>query len=429
MKLLAVGDLHLGRRPSRLPESLADRSAELGPAGAWERIVEAAVRERIDLLALAGDVVEHEGDFFEAYRVLRRGLERLAAERITLVAVAGNHDVRVLPRLARELPQLNLLGSQGEWEARTFQAAGEAVTLWGRSFVSRLARENPLPGFRPALGPGLNLGLLHCDRDQTASDYVPVRTQDLEQAGLDGWLLGHVHRPDSLAAPRPLGYLGSVTALDPGEPGDRGPWLLEIAGGRCVRIEQWVLAPLRWELLELDLTGLERPDEAEHLLLERLRRLEDRLQATHARPEAVGLRVNLCGRTRWGRKVKNLLEGGDLREGLMLSGGSLFFLDRVTVLTHPELALDELARRTDPPGLLARRLLLLEGRGDEEQRRALLDRFRRRLRKRVGERKWSAFSDIPASDEELAESLREAGSLLLDRLLAQKESEDAPGET
>lgn len=427
MKLLAVGDLHLGRRPSQLPDALADRSRDLGPAGAWERIVEAALEERIDVLALTGDVVEHESDFFEAYRTLRNGLERLAAAGVALVAVVGNHDVRVLPRLARELTPLTLLGADGQWEARTFFSPnGTSLTLWGRSFVSRAARENPLVGFRPERRPGVNLGLLHCDRDQTESDYAPVRTSDLDQAELDGWLLGHIHRPDRLQAPRPSGYLGSVTALDPTEAGPRGPWLIEIEGDRCARVEHWVLAPLRWEVQELDLTALGRPEEAEHRLLEQLRVLSRRLQATRRPPEAVGLRLSLRGHTRWGRAVKNLFEKGELQEGVAVTEGPLYFLDRVAVLTRPEIDLDELARRTDPPGLLARRLLLLDR--DDEQRRALLQRFRERLRAQAAHRNWSAFAEIPTGDEQLAGFLRETGSLLLDRLLAQREGEDASGE-
>ena len=43
MKLLAIGDIHLGRIPLRLPEELAGRAHELGPAEAWRRAVDAAI--------------------------------------------------------------------------------------------------------------------------------------------------------------------------------------------------------------------------------------------------------------------------------------------------------------------------------------------------------------------------------------------------
>lgn len=103
MKLLAVGDIHLGAQPSRLPEDLSGAAARLGPAEAWRRTVAAAIQYQVAGVLLAGDVVDRDFDFFEGYRELRAGLDRLHAADIALVAVAGNHDVHVLPRLAAEL--------------------------------------------------------------------------------------------------------------------------------------------------------------------------------------------------------------------------------------------------------------------------------------------------------------------------------------
>ena len=68
MKILAVGDIHLGRTPSRLPAELAGRSRRYGPAAAWERTVAAAMQAKVQAVLLAGDVVDREDDFFEAYR-------------------------------------------------------------------------------------------------------------------------------------------------------------------------------------------------------------------------------------------------------------------------------------------------------------------------------------------------------------------------
>ena len=96
MKILAVGDMHLGRRPARLPDQLAERAHELGPASAWKRTVDAALDNKVHAVLLAGDVVENENDFFEAYRDLAGGVQRLTDEGIDVVGVAGNHDVKVL---------------------------------------------------------------------------------------------------------------------------------------------------------------------------------------------------------------------------------------------------------------------------------------------------------------------------------------------
>ena len=115
-RLLFVGDIHLGRRPTRLPDELAGlRPADLGPAAAWSATVAHALAERVDAVVLAGDVVESLGDRFEAYGHLQGGVARLTEAGIPVIGVAGNHDVLALPHLAQQVPGFQLLGAGGTW--------------------------------------------------------------------------------------------------------------------------------------------------------------------------------------------------------------------------------------------------------------------------------------------------------------------------
>jgi DNA repair protein SbcD/Mre11 len=421
MKVLAVGDMHLGRRPSRLPPALADRAVELGPAGAWRRVVEHAIAEQVDVVALAGDVVERENDFYEAYRELEKGVAELARAGVYVLGVAGNHDVQVLPRLADQIEDFDLLGRGGAWESVTIEAGGEALTLWGWSFPQRQVTRSPLDGHRFARAEGLNLGLLHCDRDQPGSPYAPVMSRELAAAGLDGWLLGHIHAPDALAAPSPSGYLGSVTGMDPGEPGARGPWLLTIERGRIREVTQHVLAPLRWEPVELDLTGIARPEEVQDRLLERLRALDETLGCLARPPQAMGIRLRLTGRTRHGEAVEAAL-GKDTRDEVPVGGSDChYFVERVVAASRPEIPLADLAARGDPLGLLARRLQSLDAPGDDPERAALIAAARRRLEARAKETRWQGLDGGPMDDAAVADWLRRAAMRLLERMLAQRE--------
>ena len=59
--LLAIGDIHLGTRPSSLPENLDEAGLtvrDLGPEAALQRTVDLAIQDRVDAVLLAGDVVE-----------------------------------------------------------------------------------------------------------------------------------------------------------------------------------------------------------------------------------------------------------------------------------------------------------------------------------------------------------------------------------
>ncbi len=423
LKLLAAADLHLGRRPSRLPASLTDRitARELGPAGAWERLVDLALEEEVHAVLLAGDVVEGEHDFFEAYGELRKGVVRLVESGVRVLAVAGNHDTNVLPYLSDELTGFQLLGRGGRWEAATLSAGGEEATIWGWSFPRPSVREDPVTGHSFRRGPGPNLGLLHCDRDQAGSPYGPVASRALEAAELDGWLLGHIHGPDPLSTPRPTGYLGSLTGLDPGEAGPRGPWMLKVDGAALTGLEHRPIAPLRWIVLDVGLDGLGEPEEARSRFLERLRALHEGLREEARPPLAVGIRLTFVGRTRFRQEVEKLFQREELGDVSVGDGSVHYFVEALRVDTLPEVELEELARQGDPVGLLARRLLLLEASPKDPERQALISRARLRLERVARDPHRQGLERDGPDGDETVEWLRRAGKQALDLLLAQRD--------
>jgi DNA repair protein SbcD/Mre11 len=421
LKLLAVGDLHLGRRPGGLPEDLGSRAARaLGPAAALQRLVAAAIAERVDVVALTGDLVEQEDDFFEAYADLYRGVRQLTEAGIAVVGVAGNHDVRVLPRLADELPQFRLLGRGGTWE--TFEIGsrdGTAAVLHGWSFAQASVTASPLLGHRFQRDRRPALGLLHCDRDRAGSRHAPVSSQELSDAGLDAWLLGHIHKPDALSASAASGYLGSVTALRRSETGPRGPWLYTIGARGIESVTQWPLAPLRWEVLELDVTGITEPEEARTRLLAAIRVAAGGVDTGGQLPDALGFRLHLVGRTRWRGEIERLLLNevlADVPVGMRLR----CFVGDWHIEILPDVDLEVLARQTDPAGLLAWRLELLDRPSADVERAALLRRARARLSAVARDGAWQQLHPGEPDDDMLAGWLRQAARHALDALLSQR---------
>ena len=417
MKILAVGDMHLGRTPSRLPPEL--HAPDLGPAEGWRRAVDAALDLDVQAVLLAGDVVDRDDDFFEAYRALESGVRRLADAGIAVIGVAGNHDVMVLPRLARHIPQFRLLGGGGQWDSCRIQGGGDTVTLWGWSFPQARVLASPLEdqSFDPA--PGINLGLLHCDRDAGPdSPYAPVSRGELERAGLDGWLLGHIHKPDALTAESPNGYLGSLTGLDRGESGPHGPWMLTVADGRIVEVDHLSLAPLRWETLEVDLEGIGEPAEAKERLLQAVIALDGGLASLPAAPNAAGLSVVFTGRTGFGSAALDQFSRDDRDELHTGAAGTRYFIVSAHPDTRPEIDLEELAGRPDPAGLLATRLLWLDRPEGDPERDRLVDQARRDLRDQSAKAVWRGLAADGDAPDPVA-WLRQAGYRALDRLLDQ----------
>lgn len=426
MKLLAVGDMHLGRVPVALPRGLADAARSLGPETAWQRCIDKAIALKVEAVLLAGDVVDRERDFFTGYASLKSGVESLLENDIRVISVAGNHDTEVLPRLADALAGLELLGRGGEWESIEL-SAGSVI---GWSFPGRRVTRSPLATFprHPPARP--RLGLLHCDRDQAESAYAPVQSAELEAAEVDAWLLGHVHQPDLMPdrldgpdgnAPEDLrhvvdtgGYLGSVSALRASETGIRGPWLIEVEH-QVVTARQIALAPLAYDALDLDVSALQQPGDLDGAMLaagkQRIARRIDR----DAVPDALGLRFRLTGRHPAAPEITEAARRTLEQQPVFEESGCRVFIDKIESMVTVPLDLEALAGQPDPAGVIARDLLLLTG-PDCEARRRLVGEARSRMQAAIEITELQPVA-IGISAEQAAERLLRVGHAALARLL------------
>ena len=187
MKILACSDIHIGRIPSIPDTSLASS------VSAWDAIVEQALDKHVDVVVLSGDVVDQDDAWFEAYGPLLKQLKRLQEHDIKVIAVAGNHDAKVFPKLAQESDAICMLGLGGMWEHLDYHG----VRFIGWSFPSSSYRIDPFEQFDTGLldFDGPILGLLHCDiGGQTgSSNYAPVNQFRIESISTPLWILGHIH--------------------------------------------------------------------------------------------------------------------------------------------------------------------------------------------------------------------------------------------
>ena len=418
MKLLAVGDLHLGRVPSALPEALSGDARALGPETAWQRCADQAIEADVEAVLLAGDVVDRSRDFFAGYAALKAGVERLIAHDIQVIAVAGNHDTEVLPRLADAVTGLRLLGRGGEWQ---LHALSQAMIL-GWSFPSQYVLQSPLESLPNLPTDQAVIGLLHCDRDQTGSHYAPVTSMALSAAPVAAWLLGHVHKPDfstgSSDDSRPIGYLGSVSALRASETGVHGPWLLDVEDGR-IQSRQIGLAPLAFDAIDLDVSELEQADALSSRLLDAARAGVERRMLNDALPDALGLRIRLIGKTNPGLQLQPVIDDVLRSTDVWSESGCALFFDRIVLDTRPQIDLIEQARQTDAIGLLARDLLILEG-PDSDERKQLIRQAQQRLAA-IGD--YNEFKRLEAGLDHAAtvEWLLRAGRAALTQMLDQRQ--------
>lgn len=424
--LLCTGDLHLGRRPTRIPAELD--GPRFSPKAAWRSTVQEAIDRAVDAVLVTGDVVDRENRFFEAYGPFEAGLERLDDATIPVVVVSGNHDFDVLPGLidGLDLERVHVLGEDGDWERTTIERNGDPLCyVDGWSYPDEHVLQSPLEGYdrsSPADAP--LIGLVHADLDVPESEYAPVQTADLVDTPVDAWLLGHVHKPRVHRPADPfVVYPGSPQALHPGERGRHGPWTITVDSTGRVDAEQVPLASLRYDHLEVDVGDADDSTEVPSLVSDRVSD-HVRRDVETGTLELLLARVVLTGRTPvHGELVE---QRNAIEEQLSFEEGSLpVRVETLEVETGPEVDLDALARGDSPAAHLADLLLALQrGEADEEYRQLIADA--RDAMQRVYAS--SAYNELrregredPPDETDAVETLERQGKLLLDALLEQKE--------
>lgn len=431
MKLLFSGDLHIGRRSSRVPE---DCRLPTSAAQVWKRIVDVAIEKQVDLVLLSGDVVDRDNKFYEAIGPLERGLERLMRAGIRTLAVAGNHDYDVLVRLAGSMGDagFQLLGANGHWQRKTIQNGDGRPVLHidGWSFPDEHVRTSPLDSCPPPPEDGLPaLMMIHGELGNPASTYAPLDRERMQSRPVTGWLIGHIHAPRYINDPNRPFILnpGSPQALDPGETGPHGAWLVELQTGRaapdCTPIS---LSTVWYENLTVELN---RPadraaaDDAVRAAVVAARRKVER--AADGRERHLCIRLTLAGLAdpALAEDLNDLARELRDPEADLGSATCSVSLDKVTVAVRPYANLDALARERHAAADLARLLLALDRGGSAlSEYDELIDAAVRRLRQVHRHRDFEPVSDEAEPGREQAlHILRQQADRLLVELLTHRE--------
>ena len=94
LTFIHAADLHIGapfRGLRALSERWASRLVEAIPE-AYERVVSAAIDNRVDFVVIAGDIFDTARPSYADYLTFFDGLSRLDAEGIPVYMCTGNHD-------------------------------------------------------------------------------------------------------------------------------------------------------------------------------------------------------------------------------------------------------------------------------------------------------------------------------------------------
>jgi DNA repair exonuclease SbcCD nuclease subunit len=290
-------------------DALADASLR-----AFDAIVDLALARQARFVVLAGDIYDGAERGIRAQLHFKRGLEQLSESGIMVFVAHGNHDplesgwsaIRSWP------PGVVIFPSAGAEVYEVAEGGERIATVQGISYPRRDVSENLALRFALPPGPGLHVGVLHCNVAGTAghADYSPCRLEDLRRIGLGYWALGHVHQRSVLAGGvgEPfVVYPGNTQgrSLKPSERGEKGAMVVHVRDGAVTGAEFAACDDVRFEQVDLDIA---RVEDISGLAAELARCAVEQLEVADGR--SVVLRGRLSGR---GPVHEDLRRGGGVR--------------------------------------------------------------------------------------------------------------------
>jgi DNA repair protein SbcD/Mre11 len=368
MRLLHLADIHLdtlfARRSQRLRERLREASRE-----AFRRAVGLAIREEVDAVLVAGDLFDGHRLSFPTERFLLEELRRLGEAGIPCLYCTGNHDpgsgiagdgrIRwpAHVELFADGEPRSVVIERGGRPVGTVTSAGHRTDREGDDLSARFGGR-PDPSL-PAVAM-LHTQVTGAGGAEAHERYAPSELPSLRRAPFDYWALGHIHLRQTLETTPGIRYPGNLQGRSPRETGAKGGLLVELPGpGATPAVEFVDLAPIRWEVLEVDgIDAIHTLDGLLHRIAELWREARGaepgrpgtewivRVRLTGASPLAGELALEENRRTLVSETAQNL----DLLEVELRTGGVRSTVDPA-----------EYRERQDPVGLALRILRSLEG--------------------------------------------------------------------
>lgn len=269
-RLLHMADVHLGARHSDLGPAAAEQRER--QFAAFERAIELALAERVDLVLIAGDLFDSNSQPPRSVERAAAQLGRLVERHIPTVVIPGTHDSYEPGSIYRVFDLAALAGAQGnglltvltdQRRLAEFEALGLAV--YGFVFATKRAPDSPLAGFTITREPIRNsaiiwhVGMIHGSLvvpGHVDQDEVGFTEGEIAASGLDYLALGHWHTARQGRAGRTTwAYSGAPepVAVDQDGAGQVLLVTLEDAEGqRTVSVETKPVGRTHFQKLELD---------------------------------------------------------------------------------------------------------------------------------------------------------------------------------
>ena len=335
MKFIHAADIHLDSALKGLQRYEGAPEFEVAGATreALRNLVQAAIREQVDFVLLAGDIYDRDWKDYNTGLFFTQQMARLEVAGIRVIAITGNHDA--VSQITRALRLPGNVAYLSHDRSQTITIPEVRVAIHGRGYATRWVSENLVPHYPDPVSGYFNIGLLHTSADGKATEhetYAPCTVADLEAKGYDYWALGHVHQRAVLNERPYVLFAGCSQGRQIRETGSHGCTLVEVIDNDIASVSEIELDVVRWYRCELDATGLDSAQAVVDAVAEDLAR-----QVETAGGRVLAARVRISGRTaahaelwedqdRWVNEVRN---------AATLAAADQIWIEKVEFATRP----------------------------------------------------------------------------------------------
>jgi len=310
---------------------------------AFENLIQLAIDEAVDFLVIAGDVYDGDWKDYSTGLFFRGQMARLNDMGVPVFLIAGNHDAASVISKKLALPENVHVFSTRTAESK--EVDGLPVVIHGRGFPHRAVPENIAIDYPDALSGKFNLGLLHTSlTGRPGHDtYAPCSEADLRGKEYGYWALGHIHQPEIISEEPWIVFAGNCQGRHARETGARGCRLVTVNDFLEVdRADWYALDVLRWQVLEVDVGGVEKDSEVLQRIRESISNMLD-----EAEGRLVATRLVLTGATSLhGNLHRDFAHLHAEVLGLAQDFGSgSVWVEKIKLKTAPVYDLDQMAER------------------------------------------------------------------------------------
>lgn len=351
VKFIHTADLHLDTPFRGLTVWNPALSKKLKDATfrSFSRIIDLCLEREVDFLIISGDVFDNENKSLAAQLRFASELKRLGDKGIPTYFVCGNHDPFDEVK-ASQLPDNVYCFNPHMCEYKSFRRGGGAVAdIHGISFKEVEVNQNLAKTYNLASDPAkVSIAVLHGSVGSLGQHeiYAPFSMEDIKGKGFDYWALGHIHKSQVINLANPaVVYPGNPQGRDFGETGEKGCYCVTIRDNDEPELEFIPTQMIRFENIDIDLTGVDNMDQLKSKIDETIDQIDD------GKVNLI-LRVTLQGRTILHQKLN---EKGEASQLLDLFNEDQFtedifvWIDTFIIKTKPDIDIQNIRKGTGFP--------------------------------------------------------------------------------